>query len=103
MRKLFIVPLDIAQAYTHLFTDSHWLSLPDGTVLLNASFHADHQQEKFHGIPGVEPLPHPQYESGKPISDEHVSALAHIGVVKGHTVHDVAKLAGKINRSLKLW
>jgi hypothetical protein len=103
MRKLFIVPQDIAQGYAHLFTDSHWQSLPDGRVLLSASFHADHQQEKFHSIPGVEPLPHPQFESSKPISEDHAKALTHFGVTKGHTVHDVARLAGQINRSLKLW
>ena len=105
MEKLYILPLDIAQAMGFHTTESHGMVLPDGSALVRCRFHSGRQIEHFERVHGVAggALPHPAYESTKPISDEHVAKLAHLGVVKGHTVHDVSKLAAKQNRALRLW
>jgi hypothetical protein len=106
MEKMYILPLDVAQGYGFHTTESHYIVLPDGvTALIRCRFHSGRQIEHFEGIHGVSDgaLPHPTYEPTTPISDAHVKALAHLGVVKGHTVHDVSKLAAKQNRALRIW
>jgi hypothetical protein len=105
MEKLYILPLDVAKAYGFHTTESHGMELPDGSALLKCRFHSGRQIEHFESIHGVSDgaLPHPAYESDKPIKDEHVTKLAHLGVVKGHTVHDVSRLAAVQNRALRLW
>ena len=89
MRLYYICSRDIAAGHAHLFRDSHYAALPDGNVLLSATFHTTKQQDDFEALPGVEPLPHPYDPT--PLDDKHISALAHAGVRKGHTTKEMRK------------
>ena len=82
---------------------AHYIVLPSGKLLVSAHFPAVHGAlESWEVQEGVEGLPHPVFEGTKPIADSHVEQLAHLGIVKGHTVLDVAKAVGGIHPLMKL-
>jgi hypothetical protein len=77
--------------------------LKDGMVIAACYFQTDHSAiERWEAMPNVEPLPHPVFEGTVPVKDEHVAKLAHLGVQKGHTVLDVARIVGALHPMMKL-
>jgi hypothetical protein len=79
---------------------AHWIDLPDGSVLLSASFHTPVKQAQFESHPQVIALPHTQ--SGESVGDKVAAKLAHLGVTADHKVWDVAKLAAKQHAMMKI-
>ena len=84
MRVHYIAPKHVVLGSVPYFKDSHWLELPDGSVLLSAAFHRDDHQDRFEEHTTVMPLP-PKH-STEVLSDEHVNRLGHLGIVKGHSM-----------------
>lgn len=60
-----------------------------GTVVVKINMKDEITEEWWCSQPGVEPLPHPIIDHGKPVKDEHADKLKKFGVKKGHTIHDV--------------
>jgi hypothetical protein len=99
LRTLHICPADIADTVGRHAVTWHWVTLPDGKVLLSTDFISDIEQETFEKHATVEPLPH--IFDPSPIDQKHVDSLKHIGVKAGHTTKDVRKLAKeKLSRLL---
>lgn len=102
----YIVDPDTWKASINLFhpqLGSHWIPLPNGKLLVSCHFPPTHANvETWEHQANVSPLPHPIFEGTKPLSDEHVAALSHLGIKTGHTVLDVAGAAAKLHPLMKL-
>jgi hypothetical protein len=95
--------MEVHKDFFHPQLGFHGIDLPDGRILLSAHFPTNHWNiENWERQPGVEKLPHPIFEGTQPIEDRHVEALSHLGIAKGHTVIDVARVAAAIHPLMKL-
>ena len=82
---------------------AHYIDLPNGQILVSASFPANHSSiEIWEAKASVQTLPHPVFEGTKKLDPQHIAALASLGITPAHTVIDVAKAAGAISPLLKL-
>ena len=89
---LYLCPRDTAIAHGKHFINSHWIDLPDGSVLLSGEFADEQRKDDFEKNVTVQPLAH----DGDTVSEAHAQVLAHLGVKAGHTAKQVRTLAKKV-------
>jgi hypothetical protein len=99
MRAYHVCTKDIAATAKQHASVFHYAELPDGTVLLSSEFSSEEAQSQFEQHVTVQALPH-QFDP-TPLEAHHVVRFAHIGVVTGHTMKDLKRLAKqKLHRLL---
>lgn len=102
MRTLYIADKKTWEQNTLLLHESHWIPTDDpAKILVVCSFSHDGNADSWEGLIGVETLPHPFAGQSQAIKDSHAAILSRIGVKKGDTVVDVARLASKFHGSFR--
>src|SRR5438552_2576606 len=107
MNTYHVVDKAAYQALAHVATESHYVDLPDGKVLVVARFRDANHQDTFVERTGAESLPHPL--SSETFADHqgkyqhHQKIFQDLGVqVKPNDrTYDVAKQLGKIHPLFK--
>jgi hypothetical protein len=93
---------------------SHYIDLPDGSILVAASFSDEASELRWESHKNVHALPDPSMEGNVPLSASHHAALRHLfdddKSAKGpsranfepKTVLDVAKVVGSIHPQMRI-
>jgi len=86
---------------------SHYIDLPNGRILLAASFLTEGAEEAFGlQVKSLQSLPHPIFSGSDKISVGHVEELSHLFTSKEEarsaTVRDVVKKATAIHPLMRL-
>ena len=80
----------------------HGFDLENGKHLLCVNWTDELEESRWANTPGVSALPHPIFEAGTVLADEHVAHLGKFNIEKGHNVHHVIKAASKIDIWMRL-
>lgn len=100
----YIVPKEVYLQHISTLRDhvgvSHYIDLPDGTVLTKIVFTHPNAQDILERHPHVVTLPHPV--TGQNVGADVSARLAHLGVTASHKTHEVAKLAAAIHPQMRL-
>jgi hypothetical protein len=80
------------------------LDLGNGSVLMSVDWSNEVTEMQWAALPGVWALPHPVFEQGIPLNDEHLVHLSsRYPVEKGHNVRDLLKMVTKDEPLMRVW
>ena len=100
--KLFYVVTQDALATVKF--GHRYLDLGSGKALMCIDWKSEVAEMQWAALPGVWALPHPVFEQGIPLTDEHLAHLSsRYPVEKGHNVHDLLKMVAKDEPLMRVW